>query len=114
MRSDPKNNRQQRLSSSPEESPLHIRAVSEPIRVPVFNCVVYLRKTADGQVAGRVANLPEIAFTAANEPVVLRLVVTEFKQRLDGWTAAGQQIPWIEPPLEPTDDEQQRLVPVHL
>jgi hypothetical protein len=90
-----------------------INAVSDPISVPVFNCIVYISKE-DQRVFGRIANLPDITFQGESEPDVLRQLVKEFKQRISTWLEAKDQIPWIEPPAAILANEQQRLIPVHL
>ena len=90
-----------------------IRPISAPMEVPVFSVVIYVSHI-DHNVKARVANLPDLLFTASSEPMVLKQAITEVKRRLASWHETGEKIPWIEPIPEPTADEQQRLVPVHL
>jgi hypothetical protein len=83
--------------------------------VPVFNCVVIVTpRAADGKVRARVANLPDIAVAGASEREVLQGIVAQFKQVVGQLHAAGQSIPWQDPPLKPEPHEQQRLIAVHL
>lgn len=96
------------------ETQPRVHAVSEPLSVPVFNCIVYVARRESGEVQARVANLPDIAFSADSEPAALRLIVNEFKRRVAQCLAEECPIPWIEPPLEAASDEQKRLIPVHL
>lgn len=95
------------------DTPPQIKPISAPIPVPVYNVVIFV-KYADGGVEARVANLPDLQFRGSSEPTVLKQVVTQLKQRLAEWHAAGEKIPWIDPIPEPADGEQQRWVPVHL
>ena len=83
--------------------------------VPVFNCIVIVSpRGPDGKVRARVANLPEIAAEGSSEREVLQQVVAEFKRIVGARHAAGQEIPWQDPPLRPEPAEQQRLIAVHL
>ena len=90
-----------------------IRPISAPIDVPVFNVLIYV-KHDDGKVLARVANLPDLEFSASSEPGVLKQAITEVKSRLAKWHGAGEEIPWIDPVPKPEDSEQERHVPVHL
>lgn len=90
-----------------------IRPISPPLDVPVFNVVIYVAES-EGKVTAKVANLPDIAFTAFSEPQALKQAITTVKQRLSSWHAAGETIPWVDPVPAPESNEQQRLVPVHL
>ncbi|SMP43881.1 hypothetical protein SAMN06265222_1011020 [Neorhodopirellula lusitana] len=81
---------------------------------PAFGIVVYLSKTAEGQVRGRVANLPDLVHEGASEPGVLGKIVPMCKAVLQKAVQAGEQPPWIDPPLEKQPDEQRRFLPMHL
>ena len=83
-------------------------------QVPVFNCIVYVSPSADGGVRARVANLPGIECSGANEREALGKVVAAFKQRASELLQSGNPIPWIEPPFAVKAGEQQRFIPVHL
>lgn len=100
--------------SNPDEKqkPL-IRPISVPMAVPVFNVVIYVSQQ-DGKVIARVANLPNIEFTASSEPMALKQTITHVKQQLAKWHGAKETIPWIDPVPAPSEGEQERLVPVHL
>ena len=98
--------------NNPEELP-KIRPISVPLDVPVFNVVIYV-STQDGKVIARVANLPNLRFSASSELMALKQAITEVKARLAAWHSASEAIPWIDPVPAPDANEQQRLVPVHL
>lgn len=90
-----------------------IRPLSGPMDVPVFNIIIYISR-AEGQVRARVANLPDLAFTASSEPMVLKQSITNVKEKLRAWKEADQPIPWLDPASPAVEGEEQRLVPVHL
>ena len=100
-------------NAGPTGEPPLIRPVSAPMEVPVFNIVIYISSNG-GKVLARVANLPDIEFTASSEPVALKQTITHVKQQLSKWHTSGEPIPWIDPAAEIQDGEQERLVPVHL
>ena len=87
---------------------------SKPTDVPVFSCLVYVRRGDDGSVQARVANLSGIQDTAATERGALGKVVSAFKQRVAELVRSASPIPWIDPPLPAEADEQQRFIAVHL
>ena len=103
------------MSSTPHhESTSHPQDPLKPLEVPVFSCIVYVSKNASGGVHARVANLAGFESDAASEREVLRKLVPAFKQRVAELTASKTPIPWIVPPSPKADDEQVRLIPVHL
>lgn len=101
------------MSEDSREALPNIRPISAPMDVPVFNVVIYV-SDVDGSVTARVANLPDLVFSASSEPLALKQAITTVKQRLADWRSTGQEIPWIDPIPESKPNEQQRLVPVHL
>ena len=83
--------------------------------VPVYNCRVYLSGPgADGTVAARCANLPEVSVAAPNEREALQRIVVDFKAALARYQSAGSAIPWLDPPAPAEPYERQRLIGVHL
>jgi hypothetical protein len=92
---------------------LEITGDSKP-KVPVFTCTVYVHKTDDATVIGRVANLAGIEASGTSEREVLSKVAREFKSRVFKIRETGQEIPWIDPPQPPLENEQVRSIPVHL
>ena len=105
-------------ATSDRPNPLGITGDSKPT-VPVFSCIVYVCKTADGTIRGRVANLAgddsgEISATGNSERDVLLNVTREFKARVLTMHGENQVIAWIDPPQPPLENEQVRFVPVHL
>ena len=105
-------------ATSDTPNPLKITGDSKP-SVPAFSCIVYVCKTADGTIRGRLANLAgddsgEISATGNSERDVLLNVTREFKARVLAIHEANQEIAWIDPPQPPLENEQVRFVPVHL
>ena len=81
--------------------------------VPAFTCIVYVRSDG-GEVRARVANLEGIEARGSSERDVLGKVIPEFKRRVAVLLGAGDEVPWIDPPVSPNEGEQKRIVPVHL
>ena len=103
------------MSSKPHhDGSLNQQDPLKPIEIPVFSCVVYVSKNAAGDVHARVANLAGLECDAASEREALSKLVPAFKQFVSELTASKSPIPWIEPPSPRADDEQVRLIPVHL
>ena len=92
---------------------LEISGDSKP-HVPAFTCIVYVRKNDDATVSGRVANLAGIEVSGASERDVLGKLTREFKSRVFKMLEARQEIPWINPPQPPLENEQVRSIPTHL
>jgi hypothetical protein len=80
---------------------------------PVFNCIVHVAQVGGGVIA-HVANLAGIEGRGRTEREALAQVVPAFKARLAAYVAAGEPIPWIEPPVSSKEGETQRLIAVHL
>ena len=60
------------------------------------------------------ANLEWINVEAESEREGLQRAVGEFKAVVSKFHAAGEAIPWLDPPLLSRPDEQERLIAVHL
>lgn len=97
---------------SDDEGP-RIRPISDPLPVPVFSLVVYVRER-DGEVYARVANLPDLAESASSEPLALKCLIQKAKQCLAAWHAADEAIPWLDPPAACDEGETERYIPLHL
>lgn len=104
-----------------QDSPNDLNSGSLPLvdgqgsQVPVFDCQVILSPPdSSGNLTGRVAALPEVTATGANERDVLIRIVSDFKARLRKHLAADEPIPWLAEPQTPGPGEQQRWIPVHL
>ena len=82
--------------------------------VPVYSCIVNVHRNEDGTVTGRVANLAGIESSGAAERDVLGRISREFKAKMIELSEAEQNIPWIDPPTPPGENEQVRSIPVHL
>ena len=81
--------------------------------VPAFGCVVYISKS-DGLVRGRVANLDGLCVEAPTERGVLGKIVPAFRERVAALLASDEEIPWIDPPMEKSENEEERFLPIHL
>jgi len=81
--------------------------------IPTFNCLVYVC-SVDGGVRARVANLDGIEITASDERTALSKIVPAFKAKVEQILADHESIPWIDPPLQATGEEQTRFIPIHL
>ena len=99
--------------NSENPNSLGITGDSKP-NVPVFVCLIYVQTREDSTVIGRVANLSGIQDSGSSERDVLGKLVREFKSQVSKMSAEGQEIPWIDPPMSPLENEQVRSVPVHL
>ena len=99
--------------NSQNPASLDITGDSNP-SAPTFTCLVYIRTGEDGTVIGRVANLAGIEARGASEPFVLRKVNQTFKAQVLKLHEAGAEIPWIEPPKPPAQNERVRSIPMHL
>ena len=64
-----------------------IRPISAPMDVPVFNIVIHVSRQ-EGQVRARVANLPDLDFTAGSEPLALKQALVSRIQPLRSDAAA--------------------------
>ncbi len=82
--------------------------------VPTFTCLVYLSQDESGASIARVANLDSLLASGASPRDAMARVCREFKDRVRTAYAAGETIPWIDPPEEPMPGEQIRAIPVHL
>ncbi len=86
-----------------------------PPDVPVFNCVVIVTpRDAEGLVSARAAELAGMEGRGKSEREALSQVVAQFKDFVSRRYAAGDEIPWLQPPLTAQPGEQQRLIAVHL
>ena len=83
--------------------------------VPVFNCIVILRKDPQtGRVSGRVANLAGLEAEASGERDLLFMLTRRFREFVQTAVRDGQTIPWKTPADQPGQGELQRFIPVHL
>lgn len=83
---------------------------------PVYDCraILTLPTGADHTYYAVAANLSEITGKGATERDCLRDLVTKFKARLQEFHAAGESIPWTDPPIAANPGQQMRWIPVHL
>ena len=86
-----------------------------PADTPVFNCLVIVSpRDAEGVVCARAAELPDIEGRGKTEREALAQVVAQFKNFVFRRYAAGDEIPWLKPPLAPGPGDMQRFIAVHL
>ena len=102
-----------RQPNSDNPNSLEITGDSKP-NVPVFACIVYVHKNDDSTLFGRVANLAGIEASGSSERDVLGKIMREFKSRISKMIEEGQEIPWVDPPQPPLENEQIRSIPMHL
>jgi hypothetical protein len=100
-------------NSSTGDNPSHPPLVRNLGTVPVYNCHVYLSGPDNGLVTARGATLPEVQATGGSDREALQNVVRAFKETISRYTAAGETIPWVDPPLPAAVGERPRWVPVH-
>lgn len=100
-------------TDSDRPNSLKITGDAKPM-VPVFSCTVYVSKNDEGNVRGRVANLAGIDASGNSERDVLVKVSKEFKSRVLKMFEAGEEFPWIDPPMPKNESEQIRTIPMHL
>ena len=87
----------------------------KPPDVPVFNCLVIVSpRDAEGLITARAAELAGMEGRGKSEREALAQVVSQFKDFVSRRYAAGDEIPWLQPPLTPPPGEQQRFIAVHL
>ncbi len=92
-----------------------VRKVSEPESVPVYNCHVLVSpRDEQGIVVARVATLADITGQGKTEREALQNVVGAFKSVVARHHQSGDPIPWLDRPLVPQPDQQQRWIAVHL
>ena len=66
-----------------------VKPLGSPESIPVFNCVLFVRRENSGVVA-RVANVKDMVFTATSEREAIQQAVTRFKDYLKKTTAEGR------------------------
>lgn len=99
-------------NSDPSNS-LDITGDAKP-STPVYACIVYVHTNEDGTVVGRAANLAGIESRGSSERFVLSQITKAFKANVLKLHEAQQEIPWIDPPEPPAENERVRSIPMHL
>jgi len=83
--------------------------------IPVYNCPAYLSAADEsGQIRVRCATLLEVTASGANQREALGRLVERFKQAIIGYRTAGQEIPFVDPPLPAEPSERAVFIAVHL
>ena len=102
-------------SSGDDSSTPRVRQLGEPQQVPVFNChVAVAQPNEKGLVVARILNLNDVQGQGKSERDALQDIIAKFKAYAAQKLADGKDIPWLDKPLQPQLDEQQRWIPVHL
>ena len=101
------------MNPNEESNSLEITGDARPV-VPVFSCIVYVRRNEHATVTGKVANIDGIESSGGSERDVLGRVSREFKALVTKSFENGQEIEWIDPLPPPQANEQVRSIPVHL
>ena len=81
--------------------------------VPVFSLIVYVAQR-DSETEARAANLEGFSCRATDERSALQQLLPQVKQRVSECLARKEPIEWLDPPLERSPEEQQRVIPFHL
>ena len=100
-------------STDPPQDDDRVRIISPAESVPVFNCVVHLKKNDQGRVQARIANIDADSIQADSERDALKQAVEIFKQIVGEYHASGKDVP-LRVPDAAESDEQTRLIAVHL
>ena len=80
----------------------------------VYNFVVLMQFSEDGNHCARSANLPLPDVWANDARDAMMELVRQAKELIKDCVARDRMIPWIEPPLSPSDTESRFLIPIHL
>jgi len=110
---DDEDSLEKKASPAPEDG-ASSQHVVRTTPVPVYTCHLYVRLEPGGPVSARVGNLPEIELTAPSQREAMQQSVAAFKAAVARYREEGGEIPFAEPPLAKSDDEQEFLIPVHL
>ncbi len=102
-------------SKIPSALPPRVRKISEPVSVPVFNCPIFVAtKNEAGVVVARCATLADVEGRGQTEREALQNIVAAFKVKVARCLATNESIPWLDPPSAIRENEQQRMIAVHL
>ncbi|MCC9600840.1 hypothetical protein LOC67_09705 [Stieleria sp. JC731] len=93
------------------ENSLPVESKADP--PPSMPCVVYLA-SVEGQIQGRVVNLPGVTAKASSERDLMRQIVKQFKAQVAEIYAQGREPDWVDPLPEKQPGERKVFLPVHL
>jgi len=80
--------------------------------VPVYDCPVLVSRV-DGKYVARSASLAGVSGEGATERAALQQIVAAFKAEVKKHPQGGT-IPFLQPQLQPSANEEVRLLAVHL
>lgn len=90
-----------------------VRIISPAEAIPVYNCVVHLKKNVQMKVEARIANVDAELIVADSERDALKQAVEKFKQIVADLHSQGKEVSLRDPDAAESD-EQTRLIAVHL
>ncbi len=107
--------------STSHSSPTALQPMSMPARkVPtietqhVYNLTVLVQQLESGEMRARAANIAIEDVRAGSIRGALSQMVAATKSLIAERVARDESIPWIEPPVEPSESESRFMVPLHL
>ena len=80
----------------------------------VYNLTVLVRQLESGEALARAANISLEEVQAGSIRSALSEMVAAMKSLIAEHVASDKPIPWIDPPMEPTEQESRFMVPLHL
>ena len=83
-----------------------------PEAAAVYELEVLVCRVAEGETRGRAANLPLPESRAGTVREVLQIVIEAARGMINECLARDNQIPWIDPPALPEDNESRFVVPL--
>ena len=83
-----------------------------PEAAAVYELEVLVCRVAEGETRGRAANLPLPESRAGTVREVLQSVIEAARGMINECLARDNQIPWIDPPALPEDNESRFVVPL--
>lgn len=80
----------------------------------VYNLTVLVRQLESGEALARAANISLDEVQAGSIRSALSKMVAAMKSLIAEHVVSDKPIPWIDPPMEPTEQESRFMVPLHL
>lgn len=83
-----------------------------PEAAALYELEVLVCRLAEGETRGRAANLPLPESRAGTVREVLQAVIESARKMINECLARDNQIPWIDPPALPEENESRFVVPL--
>lgn len=80
----------------------------------VYNLTVLVRQLDSGEALARAANITLYEVQAGSIRAALSEMVAATKVLINDCLASDKPIPWLDPPIEPSESESRFMVPLHL